>query len=299
MTYSLTLVASNTGLPPGAATSVKDYLDSNDLKHDSDLHWLHPKKAADIKLEEKITIEQIKEIRDLLENDKVDVFFMPETGRKKKLIIADMDSTIVEGETLDEIADQAGIKDKIAPITEKAMKGEIDFKQALRERVSLLKGLPEKSVQQVLETTNLNPGAQIFVQVMKNNGAASVLVSGGFTLFTNKFGNLAGFNYNHGNMLQIENGELTGKVMEPILDKESKVHFLKSYTADLNLAADDVLAIGDGANDLPMLKMAGLGIGFHPKPLLKDELMNCIIHGDLCAALYAQGYTEKDIQNCN
>ena len=176
------------------------------------------------------------------------------------------------------------------------MRGELDFPQALRERVALLRGLPESAVQKTLAETELNPGAAAFVQVMKKNGATCVLVSGGFTLFTGAFAQKAGFDRHHGNLLQLEEGVLTGKVGEPILDKDSKVAFLQQYRDELGLKPEDVLAIGDGANDLPMLQMAGLGIGYHPKPLLEESLDNCIIHGDLTAALYAQGYTEQDLK---
>lgn len=259
------------------------------------INWLAKDKAADMVLAGKPDTTLIKTLREQFRSERIDVFFTRSENRRKKLLLADMDSTIVDSETLDELAACAGIKDRIAAITARAMNGELDFKEALRERVGLLKGLPESAVRQTIAATNLNPGAQIFVQMMKKNAAACVLVSGGFTLFTAAIAEQAGFTHNHGNLLHLENGVLTGTVGEPILDKNSKLDFLQSYCADFSLTPDDVLSIGDGANDLPMLEAAGLGIGYHPKPVLQDALDNCILHGDLSAALYAQGYTETEI----
>ena len=202
-----------------------------------------------------------------------------------------MDSTIAAGETLDDLAQHAGLKDKIAAITALAMEGKLDFHQAIRERVELLKGLNTGALADTLTKTNLNAGAEIFVRTMRGHGATCVLVSGGFKFFTAAIAARCGFEFDHGNELGIENNHLTGKVIDPILDKYAKVDFLKFYMEKQNLTANDCLTIGDGANDLPMLKMAGLGIGYHPKDAVKSEIANCILYSDLTAALYAQGYS--------
>jgi phosphoserine phosphatase len=203
-----------------------------------------------------------------------------------------MDSTIVAGETLDELASHAGIRDKIAPITARAMRGELDFESALRERVSLLEGMDAAALEKTSARIKLNPGAGIFVQFMRSKGAKCILVSGGFTYFTDAFAKYAGFDDHHGNMLQIKDGKLTGQLEGEILDKNKKLSLLETYRQSLNLKIDETMAIGDGANDLPMLQKSGLGIGYKPKPLLLEALPNCIIHGDLTAALYAQGFGE-------
>ena len=296
MIFSITLVASQKPLSIGHLAEAETLLQNAGLMPAGKPVWLAPHKAADIGLTTRPDSLHIRALRQFFHVDAIDVFVNAQKHRRKKLLIADMDSTIVAGETLDELAARAGVKDKVAPVTERAMRGELDFKQALRERVALLRGLPESAVQKTLAKTELNPGAAAFVQVMKKNGATCVLVSGGFTLFTGAFAQKAGFDRHHGNLLQLEEGVLTGKVGEPILDKDSKVAFLQQYRDELGLKPEDVLAIGDGANDLPMLQMAGLGIGYHPKPLLEESLDNCIIHGDLTAALYAQGYTEQDLK---
>lgn len=290
MVFVVTLCAANYDLTIGHIAETETLLQDRGLTRAGKPVWLGKNMAADIPFTDRPNSLHIQELRAFLNDSAIDVFITPLQNRRKKLLIADMDSTIVKGETLDELAAHAGIKDKIAPITERAMRGELDFKEALRERVALLKNLPEQALQNTLAQTELNPGAEIFIDTMKQMGTTCVLVSGGFTQFTEKFSKQAGFDHHHGNILQIENGKMTGEVKEPILDKDSKVSFLQQYMKELNLKEDDVLAIGDGANDLPMLQMAGLGIGYHPKPLLKESLDNCILHGDLRAALFAQGF---------
>lgn len=295
MKFYLTLVSSGTPLSAGHIAEAESLLGTQGHMLAGSPVWLNPHKAADIPVIDKPDPSHIRALRTAFIDDKIDIFVTPEDSRRKKLLVADMDSTIVSGETLDELAAHAGIKDKIAPITARAMRGELDFRQALRERVALLKDLPESAIAQTLQQTTLNPGAEIFVQGMKNAGATCVLVSGGFTYFTETFAQKAGFDAHHGNILEIKDEKLTGQVVEPILDKNSKVDFLTQYMSELGLRPEDTIAIGDGANDLPMLQIAGLGIGYHPKPLLEESLDNCIIHGDLTAALYAQGYTHNDV----
>ncbi len=290
--FILTLVASDTPLSAAHMAIIERFMGESAIMITQPPQWLKEHKAADFMLDTKPTIDHIKSLRRLFAEDKIDIFVTPAATREKKLLVADMDSTIVDGETLDELADFAGIKDKIAAITERAMRGELDFHDALRERVGLLKGLPEDSLQKTLERTAFNKGAQTFIKTLRDNGVTCVLVSGGFTFFTEYFASAAGFNAHHGNILHIEDGKLTGTVGEPILDKESKVAYLTKYTQELGLDTTQTMAIGDGANDLPMLQTAGQGFGYHGKPLIKDQIENCIIHGDLTAVLYALGYSD-------
>ena len=175
------------------------------------------------------------------------------------------------------------------------MNDELDFESAVRERVGLLKDLPEEFVQKTLEATQFSPGALKLIKNLKNHGVFCVLVSGGFTCFTGPIGQKAGFNMNHGNILEMENGALTGKVQEPILNKYAKVEYLDKYVQELTITIQDTITGGDGANDLPMLQKAGMGVGYKPKPVVAREIDNVIIHGDLSALLYAQGYLDQDI----
>jgi phosphoserine phosphatase len=218
-------------------------------------------------------------------------------GRQKKLLISDMDSTIINQECLDEIADELGIKPKIAAITERAMNGELDFKSALRERVALLKGLPASKLEGVYKNKiTYTEGAKELVQTMKKNGAYCVLVSGGFTFFTEKVRDNCGFDVEEANILEVDSeNNLTGKVKEPILDATSKLNSLNYYAQELRITADETLALGDGANDLPMIQNSGLGIAFHAKPFVQKQAKHKINMRNLRAVLYAQGYSDAEI----
>jgi phosphoserine phosphatase len=255
--------------------------------------WLAPGKAVDLGVSEKPSSALMMHLMDFLATTEIDVFTSDPDRRRKKLLLADMDSTIVSAETLDELAEYAGLKEKISAITALAMEGKLDFNSALRERVGLLKDLNVDALHKTLERMQLNPGAKSLVQTMKKSGAKCVLVSGGFTFFTEAIANLVGFDAHHGNTLQMEKDKLTGKVIEPILDKFAKVDFLRTYVRDLKIKPEDTMTIGDGANDIPMLKAAGLGVGYRPKDAVKKEIDNLVIYGDLTAPLYAQGYTGK------
>ena len=221
----------------------------------------------------------------------VDWALVPVKGRRKQLLVADMDSTIINVECLDELADFAGIKAEIAAITERAMRGELEFEPALRERVGKLKGLALDALQKTYdERVQLNPGAATFVKTMAANGARCVLVSGGFTFFTSRVAEAAGFHANRANVLLDDGAALTGEVQEPILGRKAKLEAMRAEAAGLKINDKDVLAIGDGANDLDMIKAAGLGVAYHAKPLVAAEAGAKIDHTGLEAALFFQGY---------
>ena len=261
--------------------------------------WLAQNKAIETTLEMQPKPATIEAIRQICDPYKTDILITLNHKRRKKLLFADMDSTIVQGETLDELAAHAGLKEKIATITTRAMNGEIDFHEAIKERVSLLKDLSANMIEKTLKHTTLNKGAHSLVKTMKKSGATCVLVSGGFTFFTQAIAAEVDFNHHHGNHLEIQNNKLTGKVIEPILDKDAKLTLLNNYVRKQSIEISDSLTIGDGANDLPMLRKAheadGLGIGYHPKPNVAEQLTNIIRHTDLTTALYAQGYKENEI----
>lgn len=212
--------------------------------------------------------------------------------RQKKLLISDMDSTIIMQECIDELAGAIGIGEHVAQITERAMNGELDFAQALKERVGLLKGLPEATLQEVFQhRITLMPGAQTLVRTMRAHGAHTMLVSGGFTFFTSRIRNACGFDEDEANILHMADGALTGTVAEPILDKHAKLAALQRGCAAHGLTLQDAVAVGDGANDLPMIQAAGLGVGYHGKKIVQDAAQVAINHNDLTALLYLQGYT--------
>lgn len=215
--------------------------------------------------------------------------------RRKRLLISDMDSTIIGQECIDELADAVGLKDKISAITERAMRGELDFEAALTERVAMLKGLPLAELDRTLqERLTLNPGARTLVATMKAHGAQTLLVSGGFTFFTSRIAERAGFAAQQGNTLVDDGAALTGEVGRPILGRAAKRTALLEAVAALGAGPDDALALGDGANDLDMIRAAGLGIAYHAKPVVAAEAHGAIRHTDLTAALFFQGYTAKD-----
>jgi phosphoserine phosphatase len=218
------------------------------------------------------------------------------TGRRKKLLISDMDSTIIGQECLDELADFAGLKAEVAAITERAMRGELDFEGALTTRVAMLKGLGLGALERChAERVTLNPGARTLVATMKAHGARAVLVSGGFRFFTQRVAEAAGFDAERANTLIDDGAALTGDVGRPILGREAKLAALIEETRALGASVTDSVALGDGANDLAMLKGAGLGIAYHAKPLVAAETFARIEHTDLRAALFFQGYREEEL----
>ncbi len=225
----------------------------------------------------------------------VDLIVQPAEGRVKKMLLADMDSTMIQQECIDELADVAGVGDHVKAITAKAMNGELDFEGALTERVALLKDLPESVINEVIETRiTFMPGGKALLATMKANGAYCALVSGGFTAFTGHVAQTLGFDENRANTLNVEGGTLTGTVGLPILGREAKVQALKEISARLGIGHDDVMAVGDGANDLGMLGIAGSGVALHAKPSVAAECDIRINHGDLTALLYIQGYAKTE-----
>jgi len=226
-------------------------------------------------------------------DQKLDWCLQPVAHRKKKLLVADMDSTIINVECLDELADFAGLKAQISAITERAMRGELDFEAALRERVGMLKGLPVTALQQAYdERVRLNPGARTLVRTMAANGARCVLVSGGFSFFTSRVAQAALFHAHRGNTLIEANGTLTGQVGEPILGREAKLAALNEEANARQIPLSETLAIGDGANDLAMIEAAGLGVAYRAKPVVAAQADARVDHADLTALLYFQGYSQ-------
>jgi phosphoserine phosphatase len=254
-----------------------------------DAIWLNPGIAAEFPLE--AVPANLWQVWQDLQEMKIDLSMQPAEGRKKHLLIADMDSTMIQQECIDELADEAGVGAYVADITKRAMNGELDFEAALKERVGLLKGLPAGVIDQVIaERITLMPGGPVLLATMKANGAYAALVSGGFTAFTDKIGARLGFDETRANTLLIADDHLTGEVALPILGKQAKLDALEQICARLGLAPEAALAVGDGANDLAMLTRAGSGVALHAKPSVAAQCNLRINHGDLTALLYLQGY---------
>ena len=258
--------------------------------------WLFEGVAADIRFSSTEDIRTISDrLRQAMSDIRVDVVVQPQIDRRKKLLLADMDSTMIGQECIDELADFAGLKTHVAAITERAMRGEIEFEPALRERVALLKGLPVTVVDEVLKSRiTLTPGAVALVGTMRAHGAYTCLVSGGFTLFTKAVAEMIGFQENRANVLLVEDGKLTGQVAEPILGREAKLATLVDLRESFDLDNLDTMVVGDGANDLAMIEQAGTGVAYHAKPTVAAAAGARIDHGDLSALLYMQGYKRSE-----
>jgi phosphoserine phosphatase len=279
------------------------------LPHGRPVDWLNPGIALDIAflldgIVDAIDATELQallkdfadDLRDIIGDEPVDVILQSDEGRRKRLFVADMDSTMIGQECIDELADYAGFKARVAAITERAMRGEIEFEPALRERVALLKGLPAAVIGTVIaERIRLTPGGRTLVATMRANGAHTCIVSGGFTAFTSVIGAMIGFDENHANTLLVDaDGKLTGEVAQPVLGREAKLRTLNALRKRFRLGHDDTLAVGDGANDIPMVEAAGLGVAYHGKPALQQAAAARIDHGDLTALLYAQGYRREE-----
>lgn len=291
----LTLVAPQLGiLIDPVVDAVREALDAENASP-SRPYWLSQTKAVDIFFH-RITPEwAVATAQKALEDLKVDIIAQRTATRRKKLLLADMDSTIVREETLDEIAARAGKGDEVAGITARAMQGELEFAEALRERVEMLAGQKTDLLADVLGKMRLTPGAVTLVQTMRSYGAKCVLVTGGFDYFAERVSQLVGFDHFVANSLIIENDTLTGQVREPINDGSAKLRTLKEFQETLGLEPDEAMAVGDGANDLQMIRAAGLGVSYYGKPGLEAACHNRIRHCDLTALLYAQGYHETEI----
>jgi phosphoserine phosphatase len=278
------------------------------LPHGRPVDWLAPGVATDIafliedaedaaaRRHAALLRDFSDDIRDIIGGDPVDVVLQPQEGRRKKLLVADMDSTMIGQECIDELADYAGFKSRVAAITERAMRGEIAFEPALRERVGLLKGLPASVIDEVIGARiRLTPGGPTLVATMRANGAHTCIVSGGFTAFTANIAAAIGFDEQRANTLLVDaDGKLTGVVAEPIVGREAKRDTLTALRDRFGLGHADTLAVGDGANDIPMIEAAGLGVAFHGKPAIRKAAAACIDHADLTALLYAQGYRREE-----
>ncbi|KAA0701181.1 phosphoserine phosphatase SerB [Neorhizobium sp. P12A] len=292
MAFVATLIAnpSNPVLTPALAEEAAKAVNG------SGLYWLADGIACDIALRDGSDIRAMEaDILAVIGNAPIDLVVQNADTRRKKLLIADMDSTMIGQECIDELAAEVGLKEKVAAITARAMNGEIAFEPALRERVALLKGLPLSVVDDVIaKRITLTPGGPELIATMKAKGYYTALVSGGFTVFTSRIAATLGFDENRANILLEENGVLTGFVAEPILGKQAKVDALNEIAGTLGISPDEAMAVGDGANDLGMLQLAGSGVALHAKPAVAAEARMRIDNADLTALLYIQGYRKTD-----
>jgi phosphoserine phosphatase len=292
MALVATLVAnpSNPVLTPVIAEQASDAVNA------SGLYWLADGVACDIALRDGTDVEAARaNILAVIGSASIDLVIQDAETRRKRLLIADMDSTMIGQECIDELAAEVGLKERVAAITARAMNGEIAFEPALRERVALLKGLPISVVDEVIaKRITLTPGGRGLIATMKSKGHYTALVSGGFTVFTGPIAKTLGFDENRANVLLEDNGVLTGYVAEPILGKQAKVDALNDISEKLGISPKDALAVGDGANDLGMLQLAGSGVALHAKPTVAAQAKIQINHGDLSALLYIQGYRKTD-----
>ncbi|MBN9054249.1 MAG: phosphoserine phosphatase SerB [Rhizobiales bacterium] len=292
MAFVATLVAnpSNPVLTPAIAEKAADAVKA------SGLYWLADGIACDIALRDDGDIHAARDaILAVIAGAPIDLAVQEAETRRKKLLIADMDSTMIGQECIDELAAEVGLKDKVAAITARAMNGEIAFEPALRERVALLKGLPVSVIGDVIEKRiTLTPGGRQLIATMKAKGYYTALVSGGFTVFTSRIAETLGFDENRANILLHADGKLTGEAAEPILGKQAKVDALVDIAERLGISPGEAMAVGDGANDLGMLHLSGAGVALHAKPAVAAEAKIRIDHGDLTALLYLQGYRKSD-----
>lgn len=257
--------------------------------------WLAPGLAVDLLFDRLKPAKAQAAVAEALRGSPVDVAAQAVEGRRKQLFLADMDSTIVQSETLDELAAKAGVGEEISAITLRSMRGEVPFEESLRQRVAMLEGLSVELMGDVVRELRLMPGARSVVRTLRAHGCYTALVSGGFTFATEPVAELCGFHEQRANVLLHSDGRLTGQVQEPILGRNGKLEALRALTKQQELSLADACAIGDGANDLAMVREAGLGIAFRGKPLVRAEAPYAIDHGDLTTLLYFQGYREVEI----
>lgn len=293
MSYVLTLIGA-----PGAGDTVSEMAEdlSIAIKASHPPFWLSPE-ACDIPFtpaDSQALSDAQAAIESIPASAPIDRVIQPVEGRRKRMLVADMDSTIIQQECLDELAEAAGIGQQIAAITTRAMNGELVFEDALRERIELLKGFPEDRLKSVLEERiTLTPGARTLANTMRSTGNRTVLVSGGFTFFTSAIAERAGFDVDYANRFIFEDGRLAG-VEEPILGQNAKLEAMEREAAQLGIGLSEVIAVGDGANDLAMIKACGLGVAFRAKPVVAAEAKARIHHSDLTALLFLQGYRSEE-----
>jgi len=262
----------------------------------SSVRWLAQEIAADLDLPAGLSIPEAEaKLRDTLASEPIDIAVQELATRRKKILLADMDSTMIEQECIDELADEIGVKEHVAAITARSMNGEIAFEPALRERVALLKGLDAAVIERIISNRlTLASGGKALVATMRANGGYTALVSGGFDVFTSRIAAMLGFHENRANRLIELDGMLTGEVIEPILGRAAKAEALAEISARLGLAPADAMAVGDGANDLDMIRLAGTGVALHAKSSVAAEARIRIDHADLTALLYLQGYSQSE-----
>lgn len=296
MSQQVSLVATLIANPAKASLASALGIKASAAVNATGLYWLADDIACDIALPSGISGEEAENLlRRSLDGVPIDVVVQEQEHRRKKILIADMDSTMIQQECIDELAEEAGLREHVAAITARAMNGEIAFEPALRERVALLKGLPLNVIDKVISTRiTLMPGGPELVRTMRKHGAYTALVSGGFTSFTQRIAEMIGFNEERANRLLDDGMHLTGLVTEPILGREAKVEKLVEIAERLGLTPDDAIAVGDGANDLGMIQLAGTGIALHAKPAVAAQARMRVDHGDLTALLYIQGYRKTD-----
>lgn len=258
--------------------------------------WLGQREACDVFFQSPLSAADIaRQARDALSGTAIDAVCTSLKGRRKKLLISDMDSTIINQECINELGDAIGLGPQIREITATVINGDISFSDALRKRMALMKGMEHSLLESVYEERiSLQPGARIFVQTMRRQGAFCILVSGGFSFFTSRIAERTGFHDHQGNHLAFADGKLTGEVLEPILGRSAKLDTLTRLCDEKGLRPSDVLAVGDGANDIKMIEAAGLGVAFHGSDSLKERASACIDHGDLTALLYIQGFRKSE-----
>ncbi len=283
MSYIVILVANRQAGPLTQAQAER----ARDFCAGQHLNWLSPAQSAEFIVKNQPDIAQLQMV---LEHKALDVFVTKFRGRRKAVLVADMDSTIVTAETLDELAAYAGLKEQIAAITKRSMNGEIDFADALRERVAMLKGLDVSALERTWSAIEFCPGARTLVATMRGFGATTALVSGGFTFFTARVAAELGFDIHRANTLLDNGSTLTGEVEEPILDRDAKLATLRELAEKRGVKLAATMAVGDGANDLGMLQAAGLGVAYYAKPVVAAQVGNRIEHTDLTSLLFAQGY---------
>lgn len=296
MSRSASLVATLIANPAKASLIPSLGIKASAAVNASGLYWLADGIACDIPLASGLSHEEADQaLRSSLDGAPVDVVVQEQESRRKKILIADMDSTMIQQECIDELAEEAGLREHVAAITARAMNGEIEFEPALRERVALLKGLPLSVIDKVISTRiSLMPGGVELVRTMRKHGAYTALVSGGFTSFTRRVAEMIGFNEDRANTLLHDGAHLSGAVSDPILGREAKVEKLIEIADRLGLTPQDAIAVGDGANDLGMIQLAGTGVALHAKPAVAAQAKVRIDHGDLTALLYIQGYRKSD-----